>query len=71
MGPLVELIRQDKELQFDFEKQLELVSFQNELLSIINEFITQDVIRPEDEDIIGEAVGIWISCLTSEPKLLN
>lgn len=63
MGPLVQLIREDKSLQFDFEKQMELGAFQHEVLSIIVEFIGQDSIKTEDEDIVNEGIFIWVSCL--------
>lgn len=71
MGPLVQLIREDKSLQFDFDKRMELGAFQREVLSIIVEFIWQDTINTEDVDIVNEGIIIWVSCLSSEPTLLN
>jgi hypothetical protein len=55
----------------DFTAALELESFQKEILGIITAFMDKRDIRAEDSEIVNQGLSIWLSCLASDPKLLN
>jgi hypothetical protein len=55
----------------DFTTALELESFQKEILGIITAFMDKRDIRAEDSEIVNQGLSIWLSCLASDPKLLN
>lgn len=71
MKPLIELIKSRIDLQMDFTTALELESFQKEILGIITAFMDKRDIRAEDSEIVNQGLSIWLSCLASDPKLLN
>ena len=48
-----------------------LENFQTELLSILAEFMQKKEFKAEDREIMNQGLSIWMSCIASDPKLLN
>lgn len=71
MKPLIELIKNTPELQIDFTTALELESFQEEIIGVIRAFMDKRDIKAEDSEIVKQGLSVWLSCLASDPKLLN
>ena len=71
MKPLIELIKNTPELQMDFTTALELESFQEEIIGVITAFMDKRDIKAEDSEIVKQGLSVWLSCLASDPKLLN
>lgn len=71
MKPLIELIKNTPELQIDFTMALELESFQEEIVGVIRAFMDKRDIKAEDSEIVKQGLSVWLSCLASDPKLLN
>lgn len=71
MKPLIHLIKTTPDLQMDFTTALELESFQEEIIGVITAFMDKRDIKEEDSEIVKQGLSVWLSCLASDPKLLN
>lgn len=71
MKPLIQLIKSTPELQMDFTTALELESFQEEIIGVIIAFMDKRDIKEEDSEIVKQGLSVWLSCIASDPKLLN
>jgi hypothetical protein len=70
MEPLVQMIKSDDQNRLNID-EVGLDKFQSEILAILTQFISAPAIKPEDEQIIKKCLRLWISCLSSEPRLMN
>ena len=58
-------------MELDYQLSLGLDSFQADLLAILAEFIGKKDTNLDDREIVSKGLSIWMSCIASEPKLLN
>lgn len=55
----------------NFTTALELESFQEEIIGVITAFMDKRDIKEEDSEIVKQGLSVWLSCLASDPNLLN
>lgn len=71
MLPLTELLRTRPDLELQEALTVGLASFQGDLLRILAEFMSKKDTKVEDRSIISQGLSIWMSCVASDPALLN
>jgi hypothetical protein len=70
MQPLIDLLKSQKDFE-GLQITLGLENFQEELLGILADFMLKKECKQEDRDIMNQGLSIWMSCIASDPKLLN
>jgi hypothetical protein len=71
MEPLIELMKNRVDLEVSNHLAEGLDAFQQQLLGVIVDSINRRDSKIEDTEIVNQGLSIWMSCLASEPSILN
>ena len=71
MKPLIELLKRRRDLAVHEQLTVGLASFQVDLLRTLAEFMSKKETKADDREIVSQGLSIWMSCIASDPKLLN
>lgn len=71
MLPLTALLRGRPDLELQEALAVGLESFQGDLLRVLAQFMAKKETKVEDRDILAQGLSIWMSCIASNPELLN
>jgi hypothetical protein len=71
MRPLVDFLKSRRDLAVQQQLSAGLESFQVDLLRTLAAFMSKKEPKADDREIVSQGLSIWMSCIASEPKLLN